>query len=182
MYSALSDFNAKNRQRGAALMIMMIILVVGVSAILVSSLNKPGLNTERTKITSDALGQAKQALIAYAVSNNTRPGNLPCPDTDAPGTFGYGVAQGSCSAGAIGRLPWKTLGITELVDDASEPLWYALSGNFRTVSATINSDTLGTLLVYGNDGTTLLTTPGSEAVAVVFAPGVSVGSQQRNST
>lgn len=177
----------QSKQRGAALMIMLVIMVLGAAAFLVSSLSKPGLKIERAKIiSSDALLQtAKEALIAYAISNDVRLGNLPCPDRDAPGDIGYGDAEGSCSAGgstSIGRLPWKTLGIPELVDAAGEPLWYALSDNFRGIVSVINSDTQGTLSVYDADGTTLLTPAGSEAVAIIFSPGAIVGSQQRGTT
>lgn len=175
-------------QHGAALMIMLVIMVLGAATYLVTSLNRSGPSTEQAKITSDALAQAKDALIAYAISSENaggttaRPGNFPCPDTDAPGTSGYGDENTSCAAGAIGRLPWNTLGIPELVDQSGEPLWYALSGNFRKSANRINSDTLGTLQVYDRDGFTRLTPAGSEAVAIVFAPGRTVGSQQRNTT
>lgn len=192
--SHVSLFNPRcNKQRGAALMVMLVIMVIGSAAFLVSSLSRPGAQIERDRITIEALAQAKGALIAYAVSRGdvvgTRPGDLPCPDTDAPpppGTINnnYGAAEGSCTAGAIGRLPWKTLGISELVDESGEPLWYAISGNFRDANDNpppINSDTVGSLDVYDNDGTTLLTPAGSKAVAVVFAPGKIIGSQQRSS-
>lgn len=176
------------KQRGAALLIMLVIIVIGSTAFLVSSLSKPGLQIERDKKTTEVLAQAKEALVAYAVSSENaggataRPGNFPCPDTDAPGATGYGDENTSCVAGAIGRLPWKTLGLSELLDGEGEPLWYALSGNFRKSVSRINSDTPGTLLVYDRDGSTLLTPPGSQAVAVVFAPGGIVGNQQRNTS
>ncbi len=191
-HHANNFYHCPGRQRGAALMVMLVIMIMGSAAFLVSSLSRVGQQFERDRITAEALAQAKEALIAYAINsenNNSelqpRPGNLPCPDTDAPGASGYGDEQGSCSAGAIGRLPWKSLGIPELVDSDGEPLWYAISGNFRRrsiIANALNSDTAGTLDVYGNDGTTLLTTSSDKAVAVVFAPGKIVGSQQRSTS
>lgn len=165
-----------NKQRGAALIVMLVIMIMGTTTFLVSALNSSSLQIERDKKTANALAKAKEALISYAVSSENaggstaRPGNFPCPDTDAPNTIGYGDENALCTAGAIGRLPWKTLGIPELLDDSGEPLWYALSGNFRKTSSRINSDTLGTLQIYDNSGSTLLTPAGSEAVAIVFAP------------
>lgn len=184
-HQANNLYHCQRKQRGVALLVMLVIMVLGAATFLVSSLSRPGLQIERDKkISSDALLQtAKEALIAYAVSNDARPGNLPCPDRDAPGDSGYGNAEGSCSAGsgtAIGRLPWKTLGIPELVDAAGEPLWYALSNNFRSTASIINSDTQGTLNVYDADGTTLLTPSGSNAVAIVFSPGALIGGQSRS--
>lgn len=176
-------------------MIMLVIMVMGALTFLVNSLSKPGMQLDRDKKTSEALAQAKDALLAYAINseNNSsesqpRPGNLPCPDTDAPGTAGYGDEQGSCSAGgatSIGRLPWKSLGIPELLDGDGEPLWYAVSDNFRRYSTnanTLNSDTPGTLDVYSTNGLTLLTSNTDKAVAIVFAPGKIIGSQLRSTT
>jgi hypothetical protein len=183
-------------QCGAVLLVMLIILIMGAAAMLINSLNSASPRSIREKIAVDMLVrenenliQAKEALIAYAInSENTggataRPGNFPCPDTDAPGTAGYGVEQPSCSSGGvtptIGRLPWKTLGIPELLDADGEPLWYAVSDNFRKIQTIINSDTTGTLNVYNFDGSTSLTPLNSEAVAIVFAPGKIIGTQQR---
>lgn len=169
---------------------MLVILTMGGTALLLNSLNSMTPRLARDKITADALAQAKEALIGYAINSenagNTtaRPGNFPCPDRDAPGTLGYGDAESSCSSGggtSVGRLPWKTLGITELFDANGEPLWYVVSNNFRKSATIINSDTLGTLQVYDRDGVTLLTPPGGEAVAILFAPGAATGSQQRSS-
>lgn len=157
---------------------------------LLNALNIAAPQLAREKVTADALAQAKEALIGYAVNSENagnptaRPGNFPCPDRDAPGTSGYGESESSCSSGggtSVGRLPWKTLGIKELVDANNEPLWYVLSDNFRKSVSIINSDTLGTLRVYDRDGIALLTPQGSEAVAIVFAPGSVTGAQQRNS-
>ncbi|HEX5363326.1 MAG TPA: hypothetical protein VFW59_03580 [Gallionella sp.] len=176
------------RQNGLALVAILAILVVGGTAVLIGSLSITALHNAQQEATSAALAQAKDGLIGYAISSENaggataRPGNFPCPDTDAPGTSGYGTEQASCAAGAIGRLPWKTLGLPELRDGSGEPLWYALSGNFRKSAARINSDTRGTLLVYDHDGSTLLTPSGNEAVAIILAPGNITGSQQRNSS
>jgi hypothetical protein len=76
-------------------------------------------------------------------------------------------------------LPWKTLGIEELVDGYGEPLWYAIDGSFRRSTSIINSDNRASQLVYAQDGTTKITMDGSEAAAVVFAPGRPLGEQNR---
>lgn len=180
----------RQSQRGAVLMVMLVILILGAAAMLLNALNNTAPRLARDKVTADALAQAKEALIGYAVNSENagnptaRPGNFPCPDRDAPGTMGYGDSESSCSSGggtSVGRLPWKTLGIKEPIDANGEPLWYVLSDNFRKSVSIINSDTRGTLQVYDRDGITLLTPQGSEAVAIVFSPGSVTGVQQRNS-
>lgn len=165
---------------------MLVILIAGATAMLLHTLNSTTLRLERDKVTADALAQAKEALISYAVSSDNsgsasaRPGNFPCPDKHAPNTVNYGTESSPCSAGDLGRVPWKTLCIAQPVDGSGESLWYALSGNFRKSASIINSDTKGTLIVYDGSGN-LLTPPGSEAVAIIFAPGNAIGTQVRNS-
>lgn len=169
------------KQRGAALMVMLVILILGVTAMLLSSLNSSTLLSERTSITSRALTQAKDGLIGRAVTDSNHPGSLPCPDINNDGLAPSTVGQpGNNCPSYIGRLPWKSLGLPDLRDESGERLWYALSPNYRdSTSNTINSNTVGSLQIYDNSGTTLLMPAGSEAAAIIFAPGAVIGSQLR---
>lgn len=126
--------------------------------------------------TALALREARDALIGYSIQDANRPGSLPCPDTNNDGVVD--LFSGDECLAYVGRLPWKTLGLSDLRDAAGERLWYAMSRNFRdrTSAQPINSDTTGTLTVYAADGTTLMT-PG--AVAVIFSAGSALGSQNR---
>jgi hypothetical protein len=162
------------RQRGAAMMVMLIIMIIGTIAFLVSSLSSSAIATARNATTTDALAQAKDALIGRAASDNTVPGSLPCPDTHAPGSSLEGTADfGTPCTSYIGRLPWKTLGLPDLRDGSGERLWYALSINYRDVTTSIvNSDTPGTISTFASDGTLLNDGTGANgAVAVIIAPG-----------
>src|SRR5512139_3368978 len=72
-------------QRGAALLIMLVILIVGATAMLLNSLSSTALRLERDRITAAALVQAKEALIGFSISyGDTHPnqvsGFLPLPD------------------------------------------------------------------------------------------------------
>ena len=168
-------------------MIMLIILVIGTATVLVSSYNSSALQIERDKTTATALAQAKDALIGYAVkvqlsssnlcgSNCKRPGDLPCPDNHPLGDVNEGSYSTPCDLQSqrLGRLPWKTLGLSDLRDGSGERLWYAVSTNFKnsTRIGTLNSDTNGTLTIHSpdgsilNDGSTM-----SGAIAVIIAPG-----------
>jgi len=177
------------RQHGAALMVMLVILIVGVAAILVNSLTTASIQTARQKQTSAALAQAKAALIGYAVTYGDNPahslpqvpGYLPCPD------YGGGNPEGSAepvcgsqNVSVIGRLPWATLDVSTLRDGDGECLWYAVSGTYKNNPKTglMNWDTNGQFQVYSSDGTQLA----SQVVAVIFAPGAVLPGQNRTGT
>lgn len=185
------DTPHRQKQRGAAFIVMLVVLVMGGTALLVSSFGKATLQIERDKITVDALEQAREALLGRALNDDNRPGSLPCPDlvTDTrPANENNipndGVADwlaGNNCPSNIGRLPWKTLDLPDPRDGNNERLWYALSTNFRDDDSAqpLNSNTKGTLLVYGPDGASLQTQAGYSAVAVIFAPGSQIGAQVR---
>ncbi|HLY97007.1 MAG TPA: hypothetical protein VKO66_07300, partial [Sideroxyarcus sp.] len=167
--------------------VMMVIMVLGTATLLVSSLNSASLQIARDQTTADALAQAKEALIGYAAKvqvsnfcalNCARPGELPCPDNHAPGTFLEGTPSTPCNGNALGRLPWKTLGLPDLRDASGERLWYAVSGNFKNSprTGTLNSDTRGTISVFSSNGQLLndggsIGSGSSGVVAVIIAPG-----------
>lgn len=154
-------------QNGAALMMMLVIMILGSATFLLASLNSSALQNSRDRITADALAQAKEALIGYAAkvqisassaANQPRPGDLPCPDTNNDGLqeSSCGNASGSTGQAArLGRLPWKTLGLPDLRDASGERLWYAVSNNFKyntRNTALLNSDTPGTITVRNSSG------------------------------
>ncbi len=171
------------RQRGAVFIVMLVFMIMGVAAFLVSSLNSSAVQIKRDAATADALAQAKEALIGYAagvqissssLANQPRPGDLPCPDNHAIGSGLEGTSTTPCNVNALGRLPWKTLGLPDLRDSSGERLWYAVSTNFKNSLriGTLNSDTLGTISIFSPNGTIVNDGSGTTgAVAVVIAPG-----------
>jgi hypothetical protein len=183
------------RQRGQALLMLLVILTIGFSAAFYALTRPTGSAIERDKITAAALAQAKAALIGYAagVSNlagGDRPGDLPCPDSNDSGGFG---ASCDTPATRIGRLPWKRLGLPDLRDGDGERLWYAVSDNFKYNTRTacvapgnagcLNSDSRGTITIRNTAGTVINNgtnpdpfTP-SGVIAVIFAPGATLQRQ-----
>jgi hypothetical protein len=167
---------------------MLIILVLGIAATLVSSMNSAALRNERQARTAAALAQAKDALIGYAITyGDTHAGEvhgyLPCPDID--GSNGEGTSKSPCGAkntSSIGRLPWRTLDIPALRDGDGECLWYAVSGTYKNNPKTdlMNWDTNGQLQAYAADGATRLDSDGNQVVAVIFAPGATLNGQARS--
>jgi len=176
------------KQRGAALMVMLVIIVIGSLAFLVSELSRAKLQIERDKITASSLAQAKDALVGFSTSvdlSGSRPGDLPCPDMNNDG-----IAETSCGNAAgstfqnyrLGRLPWKTLGLPDLRDGSGERLWYAVSNNFKYNTRTtcsssgqpgcLNSDTVGTITIRNSAGTIINDASlGNGVTAIIIAPG-----------
>lgn len=176
---ALKARRGRSKCGGIVLILMLTVIVLIASTVAVSLVGSeaPRLRNERS--TEDALAIAKEGLIAYAASDDNRPGELPCPDTNNNGRVDVGVdtAGANCTQ-LVGRLPWFTLGLPDLRDGSGERLWYALSDNFHAGdTAKLNSDTPGQLSVTGS-------VPAAYVVAVVFAPGpvLSTVGQDRSST
>jgi hypothetical protein len=173
-------------QSGAALFLLLLLILVGAGTIFVSQLKSADVELEAQRKTAAALAEAKRALLGYAASQggligNARPGDLPCPAADENGN-----AAGSCGNAAgttgqsarLGRLPWRTLGLPDLRDGHGELLWYAVSANYKnnTRLAILNSDTApGTITVRNRDGLIVMDGSGTTgAIAVVIAPGAAL--------
>jgi hypothetical protein len=164
-------------QRGQVFLVTLLILIIGASGLAYYFIDPNSQLLRRNERASAAFAQAKAALIGYAASHNTRPGALPCPDTnddgyaeDDPNLFALTSTLPSAPCPSnLGRLPWKTLGLSDLRDGSGERLWYGISQNHRNTGA-INSDTAGQITVDG----------AVDNVAVLIAPGPTVSDQVRN--
>jgi hypothetical protein len=130
----------REAQTGAALLIFLTILVLGMATFLLAKLNQTSLKLEDQAQTAYALAEAKAALLgfaaAYSENHTGQPqGYLPCPDFNGDGSSPYsGSSDTSCGDGGksvIGRFPWRTLGLPVLRDGNGECLWYAVSGTYK---------------------------------------------------
>ena len=94
------------RQRGAALLLLLMLAGIGAATLLVSALGRNGLEARRQQLTVRRLGQANDALLGYASAY----GRLPRPAVSA--TDGNEREQPCDSEDSCtGLLPWVTLGI-----------------------------------------------------------------------
>ncbi len=182
-----------SRQKGAALLLMMLVVLVSITAILVSSFNSSEARTRQGVATRDSLAQARRALLDYAVVQQDlvagRPAQLPCPDIDDTGVTIEGEAHtDACAAtgvSVIGRLPWRTLGVDALRDASSECLWYAVSGSWKQAAGNtaelINPDSNGQLQLWSLETGNVVegATPDSRPVAIVFAANAPLSGQSR---
>lgn len=191
MHPARPRHQAITKQRGAALIVMLVIMVMGIAAALVNSLSTTALKTARQETTAAALAQAKEALIGYAITyGDTHAGKahgyLSCPDTVNDGSANTNQSNAQCAGTnipVVGRLPWRSLKLPPLRDGHGECLWYAVSGTFKAVAGgymndLMNWDTTGQFTIQDADGTTLSgTTAYDRPVAVIFSAGTPLGAQ-----
>jgi hypothetical protein len=176
----------RNRQRGAALLTLLAVVILALGFMIVRHPGAlDGFAAAKQSRNGQVLGTAKQALIGYVAQQATyaaenNPGRLPCPESPGDyGTANEGRAAGNCTLPAVGRLPWRTLGIDKLVDAAGEPLWYVVSTGWALSNGTapplttfINSNTAGQLNIDGaaNDAIALIIAPGPAFNAAAAGP------------
>ena len=143
-------------QKGAALILIVLILVLAASAIMLSIFDTSLIKARQDSEASISLAEAKAALIGYSfgrVGGGERPGNMPYPDyfasTETPVTGDYDGTTDGCmdvskpqglplilngaNMRCLGRLPWKTIGMAIANPTQNDALgampWYAVSAN-----------------------------------------------------
>jgi hypothetical protein len=119
-------------------MIMLLIMVLGTSWAVVNAVTQSSRNTlSQQQQNGDVLRLTKNALLGYSAqqaSTSDVPGSFPRPEAAGSiGTNSEGTpnALGCASLPAIGRLPWKTLGIEKPLDGAGEVLRYVVGSNVK---------------------------------------------------
>ncbi len=167
------------KQSGAALLILLALIAIATGAFLVNTFGATDHLESRERATGAALATAKSALIGRSVSDNNRPGSLPCPDTNDDGSAE--LFAGNACPSYIGRLPSRTLGVPDLRDGNGERLWYVLDENFRDHpnAQPFNTDKTGSIVVHAGSTASQLTILGT---AAVFAPGTPLSNQARSQT
>lgn len=127
-------------------MALILIVVLATVGFLISDLvrNNPKRVAERES--AERLSDARQALIAHARKAwcQTPTGlawdQLPCPANDAGGV----AAAFPCGGTVTGRVPWKTLGLPPLKDNAGECFWMIRNSAARTLQVIAPGPAVGT--------------------------------------
>lgn len=180
---------------GAALLLLLMVVILALSSVVLVNLNTDEIQTRQLTDTRQTLALAKRALLQYAaLQPDLLPGQphaLPCPDIDDSGGFTDGeahtIACGAVAANSIGRLPWRTLGLTALRDPSKSCLWYAVSGGHKAAGpetvGMINADSNGQLALYSVETGDWVegSTPDQRPVALIFAGMRPLANQTRSS-
>ena len=180
-------------QGGIALLTFVILVALAAITYYFATISPVELKIDRQQQTRLILKQAKQALIAHAITHADQPGDagefgdLPCPDfqlTLPP--FGEGVADGGACGGNLvvttGYLPWRSLGIDALKDSSGTCLYYAVSPSYKITNNVVmlNEDTNGMIQIVDSTGAVITgATADERPVAVVLAAGAALANQNR---
>lgn len=193
------------RQKGAVIILMAFILGLGAAALLLKSFNSNNLQAAQDAKTYKALGEAKKALIAWAVSHPNHPGQMPYPDRNNDANYdGYSDCYATNIAFSysflLGKLPIYGLdtncnnhGITvsgalggDYKDGTGEHLWYAVSKNLihdyqdpgtnPVINPGLGNLTTDWIEVVDRNGNTI----SNRVAAVIIAPGLPLGAQDRS--
>ncbi|TXG96393.1 MAG: hypothetical protein E6R09_14080 [Rhodocyclaceae bacterium] len=150
-------------QRGVVLWLLLIIVAMAGGYAFYRNANTQFTRSGQDTKLAVVLAQAKEAVIAYAVMDATRPGRLLCPDL-----LGDGISPllaGPECADYVGGLPWKTLDVRDFQDDHGTRLQFAVHSLFGGRDRPINSDTATTMRVIAADGSI-----NDDVVGVIIAP------------
>lgn len=202
----LSKAKAEN---GTVLIVLIFIIVFGGSSYLLKSVDHEKLKRERAQKTMQSLGEAKQALIAWAVNNSVNLGQLPFPDRARGGGYD-GFSDCSPSGTAfndpasyrflIGKLPvygqtspcvGQQVGLgLDNNDDLDNRLWYAVSRNVVHQYEYLSTDSRSNPIInpsiihHPNYPWLMVLDRNGQLIsdrvaAVIIAPGNNIGSQSR---
>jgi len=186
--------NSPYRQQGVVLLIMFTILIIAGLALLLSGLSQNSSSLNNQRQTTEALAQAKDALLSRGIylgyKDNNDPGyySLPCPDrsVNAVAEGGADSTCGGAHVSTIGRLPWRSLGLPPILDGNGECLWYVLSGNHNNSkinnnNTQLNRDTNGQLEIRNRANQILAgNQPEDRAIAAIIATGSALQGQSRS--
>lgn len=167
VHQHLTEAIRSTRQRGAALILVMLVLASGAIYGILRALNKSTAQVANTQATTASLNQARDALIGFALANR----RLPRPATSA--TNGVEMASCASDAACTGFIPWTTLGVPKL-DSWGKIIRYSVSPNF-TVAPIAKATAVATKTVQTRNGGGALTSADPLEVnpmpAVIYSPG-----------
>jgi len=178
----IKNHHVPNVEKGAALLVFMMLLTVSVASFLLSGMSRLSHQLASPFHNTRVLAEAKNALVAYArlsdpdlsAATGLNYRYLPCPDQD-----GDGLEETPCGTTSVeGWLPWMSLGLAPLRDASGTCLRYFVASAYKQGTATPPLiSTLPSAEFTLNSSSGLVA---SDVAAVLIAPGNVVAAQSRS--
>lgn len=151
-------YRGRRRQRGAALLILLTMLILGVAAVGINAFGG-GARASRERQALAAVGEAREALLGYAATH----GRLPRPALSADSGVEDPtpcVSEQRCT----GFLPWATLSLGPIYA-RGKPLRYSVTPGFADPQARL-STAVATKTISNRSGNQLLYVDGGAKCAL----------------
>ncbi len=155
----------RKQSQGAAILIFLTIVMLGLTTLIVSALSPNATRTQRVLDNAATLDESRIGLLGYAIRQQP-PGVLPCPDTDGDGLAN---PSGAGCVSLLGLIPFRTLNLERLTDRTGAALWYGVEPGYVAGAAGVKNSSIATTVVLD----------GSPRAAVVLAPGEALDVQAR---
>lgn len=203
------SLNRQSAEEGAVIIVLLLLMVLGLSSYLLKTVDIQAAKHKRAQNTLQSLGEAKTALIAWAVNNSVNLGQLPFPDRARGGGYdGFSDCLPSGSrfrkpqsyAFLIGKLPvygqtspcvGQQVGLgLDNNEHLEHRLWYAVSRNVVHQYEYLSSDPRSNPVI----NPSIIHHPtyswlkvfnhrgqliSDRVAAVILAPGENIGAQTR---
>lgn len=176
-----------HKEQGLALLMLVFLLAFTVVIYTINAIDTNSINQKRNQKTSEALAEAKAALLGEVVrveeaelgAKITEAIYLPNPDI--AGGLGEGIEAGNLGGQnrvVLGKLPWRDLDFHAIKDGWGECLWYVVSGSYKRNPPTdsiYNWDRQGQIDIIDANATYVA----NNIVALIVAPGAILEGQNR---
>lgn len=196
-----------NKQRGGALILIAFMIGIALTAFVIKNFDTFSVKAEQDARTMEALGQAKEGLISWAVSHSSTPGQLPWPDrreTTSPNYDGqsdcsnanFNLLNSASEPNFLGQIP--TIASTtpcqvypgvgnRFLDSSGNNIWYAVSRNLvRRYSAPVGDPIINPGIINSPTYPWMIVRNSAGAIisdrvaVVIIAPGPALSGQDRS--
>jgi len=204
------NISSGKSQRGAVLIFIVFIIGLALTALVIKGFNAASMKAGHDVKTVTTLGEAKEALMAWAVSHKENPGQFPWPDRREVTPPSNYDGQSDCSSANfnllnslgepnfLGQIPSidssnpcaSYPGVGHFKDNSGNNLWYAVSRNLvRKYDGSPEPDPIinpGLAEVHSYPWLVVRNATGQivsdRVAAVIIAPGPALNGQDRSST
>jgi hypothetical protein len=170
--------NFKQKQKGAALLVLFLVIFTVTSTVFLAGLNNNAPNLRRESNIREEMALAKEALMSYALhypdiypGDAAGPGRFPCTDSSNNGSEDVAcVVSGARLPESIDIESGSPFQINNTYSGNDRQFWYFISPAFDNSASIVNTTVTGGYTLDGQ---------ADDIVAVIISPGEQLSWQDR---